>query len=410
MDVKISHSTKFLFGKIDLPASKSISNRLLIIQQLCNQPFEIINCSEANDTQLLKNILKENRNVIDAEDAGTTFRFLTAFYASREGEKILTGSERMKKRPIGILVDALREIGADISYMEEEGFPPIAIRGKALKGGEISIDATVSSQYISALMLIAPCLDLGLTLSLKGDLASKPYIKMTLNLMKKMGINYLWKGHVITVPSQSYKPLSIIVEPDWSAASYFFAMASLSSSAELTLNGLNKDSIQGDKVVTSLFEQFGVKVSYLKKGIKLRKEYGDNPLKQFEFDFSDCPDLVQTMVPIVAYNQLPAIFKGVKSLKIKESNRAEALQKEMAKFGVDIKILDDNQFEIIPSEFKENSKGVDTYLDHRMAMAFTCLALAQDEIIIKDAKVIQKSFPTFWDSIQNIGFEVDKLK
>ncbi len=409
MDVKISHPSKFLFGKIDLPASKSISNRLLIIQQLCNQPFEIFNCSEANDTQLLKNILKENRNVIDAEDAGTTFRFLTAFYASREGEKILTGSDRMKKRPIKILVDALREIGADISYMEEDGYPPIAIRGKALKGGEISIDATVSSQYISALLLIAPCLDLGLTLSLKGELSSKPYIKMTLNLMKKMGVNYLWKGNVITLPSQGYKPLSIIVEPDWSAASYFFAMASLSSSAELTLNGLNKDSIQGDRIVTTLFEQFGIKVSYLKKGIKLRKEYGDNPLKQFEFDFSDCPDLVQTLVPIVAVNQLPAIFKGVKSLKIKETNRSVALQKEMAKFGIEIKIIDDDQFEMIPSEIKENKDSVKTYLDHRMAMAFTCLALIQDELIIKKSEVVQKSFPTFWESIQNIGFEVEKV-
>ncbi len=409
MNLKISHPTKFLFGKVDLPPSKSISNRLLIIQQLCEQSFEIINRSNARDTELLAGILEQDRNVVDAEDAGTTFRFLTAFYSTREGEKILTGSDRMKERPIKVLVDALKELGADISYMNKEGYPPIAIRGKKLKGGEISIDGSISSQYISALLLIAPSLELGLTLHLKGKVASKPYIHMTLELMKRMGISYLWKGDVITVPSQKYKPLSIIVEPDWSAASYFFQMAALASSSELTLNGLNKESIQGDSVVSNLFEQFGVKVSYLKKGIKLRKEIPDNPYQQFDYNFFDCPDLAQTFVPIVAYEGLPAIFSGIKSLKIKETDRVEALKTEIAKFGIDLLPFDEDAFELKPQEFKPATNAIETYKDHRMAMSFAGLALKQDALIIKDAEVVKKSFPHFWEALDKIGFKVEEV-
>ena len=409
MNLKISHPTKFLFGKVDLPASKSISNRLLIIQQLCDQSFEIINKSTAKDTELLSAILASDRNVVDAEDAGTTFRFLTAFYSTQEGEKILTGSPRMKERPIKVLVDALRELGADISYMDQEGYPPIAIRGKQLKGGEIKIDGSISSQYISALLLIAPRLELGLTVTLKGKIASKPYIQMTLELMKRMGISYLWKDNVITVPSQKYKPLSVIVEPDWSAASYFFQMAALASSSELTLNGLNKESIQGDSIISSLFEQFGVKVSYLKKGIKLRKEIPGNPYQQFDYDFSDCPDLAQTFAPLVAQQGLPSIFSGIKSLKIKETDRVEALKNEIAKFGIDLLPFDEESFELKAQEFHPSTEPIETYKDHRMAMAFAGLALKQDEIIIKDAEVVKKSFPDFWDALDKIGFKVEEV-
>tara|TARA_R110002049_G_scaffold166649_6_gene332777 strand:- start:110 stop:1339 length:1230 start_codon:yes stop_codon:yes gene_type:complete len=409
MNLKISHPTKFLFGKVDLPPSKSITNRLLIIQQLCDQSFEIINRSNAKDTELLVDILASDRNVVDAEDAGTTFRFLTAFYATQEGEKILTGSARMKERPIKVLVDALRELGADISYMDQEGYPPIAIRGKQLRGGEVKIDGSISSQYISALLLIAPRLEIGLSLHLKGKIASKPYIRMSLELMKRMGISYLWKDNVITVPSQKYKPLSVIVEPDWSAASYFFQMAALASSSELTINGLNKESIQGDSIVSSLFEQFGVKVSYLKKGIKLRKEIPDNPYQQFDYNFYECPDLAQTFVPIVAQQGLPAIFSGIQSLRIKETDRVEALKNEIAKFGIDLLPFDDESFELKAQEYKPTTKPIETYNDHRMAMAFAGLALKQDELIIKDAEVVKKSFPSFWDALDKIGFKVEEV-
>lgn len=410
MNLRISHPTKFLFGKVDLPPSKSISNRLLIIQQLCDQPFEIINRSNAKDTELLVDILASDRNVVDAEDAGTTFRFLTAFYATQDGEKILTGSARMKERPIKVLVDALKELGADISYMDQEGYPPIAIRGKQLKGGEIKIDGSISSQYISALLLIAPRLEKGLTLNLKGKVASKPYIKMTLELMKRMGISYLWKENTINVPSQKYKPLSVIVEPDWSAASYFFQMAALASSSELTLNGLNKESIQGDSIVSSLFEQFGVKVSYLKKGIKLRKEIPDNPYQQFDYDFYNCPDLAQTFVPIVAQQGLPGIFSGIQSLKIKETDRVEALKNEIAKFGIDLLPFDNESFELKTQEFHPSTKSIDTYNDHRMAMAFAGLALKQDELIINNSEVVNKSYPGFWDALDKIGFKVEEVE
>ncbi len=409
MKLKISHPTKFLFGKVDLPPSKSISNRLLIIQQLCDQPFEIINRSNARDTELLVDILASDRNVIDAEDAGTTFRFLTAFYALQEGEKILTGSSRMKERPIKVLVDALREIGADIAYLDQDGFPPIAIRGKKMKGGEITIDGSISSQYISALLLIAPRLDLGLTLQLKGEIASKPYIQMTLELMKRMGISYLWKGNIITVPSQKYKPLSVIVEPDWSAASYFFQMAALASSSELTLNGLNKESIQGDSIVANLFEQFGVKVSYLKKGIKLRKEIPDNPYQQFDYNFFECPDLVQTFVPIVAQRQLPTIFSGIKSLKIKETDRVEALKIEIAKFGIDLLPFDEESFELKSQDFHSTDLPIETYGDHRMAMSFAGLSLKQNFLVINNAEVVNKSFPKFWEALDKIGFKIEEL-
>lgn len=409
MNLKISHPTKFLFGKVELPASKSISNRLLIIQRLCKQSFEILNLSEANDTRLLQDILSEDRNVVDAQDAGTTFRFLTAYYAMTEGEKILTGSEQMKKRPIGVLVDALRELGADISYMGKEGYPPIAIRGSKLKGGEISIDGSISSQYISALLLIAPSLSVGLSLHLKGKVASTPYIKMTLKLMNKLGISYLWKGNVITIPSQPYKPLTVIVEPDWSAASYFFSFAALASSSELTLMGLNKESIQGDRIVANLFEQFGVKVSYLKKGIKLRKEIVENPLLQFDNDFNDYPDMVQSFIPIVAASGLPAVFSGVKSLRIKETNRVEALKIEMKKFGIEIIDLDEDRIELKEQALKESKEPIATYNDHRMAMSLASMALTQDYIEIHDAEVVNKSFPNFWENLDRIGFKIEEM-
>jgi 3-phosphoshikimate 1-carboxyvinyltransferase len=409
MNIKISHPTKFLFGKVELPASKSVSNRLLIIQRLCDQSFEILNLSEANDTQILKQILGEDKNVVDAEDAGTTFRFLTAYYALTEGEKILTGSDQMKKRPIGVLVDALRELGADISYLGEPGYPPIAIRGSKLKGGEITIDGSISSQYISALLLIAPRLSIGLSLHLKGKVASTPYIKMTLKLMNKLGISYLWKGNVITIPSQPYKPLTVIVEPDWSAASYFFSFAAMASSSELTLMGLNKESIQGDRIVASLFEQFGVKVSYLKKGIKLRKEIVDNPLMQFDTDFNDYPDMVQSFIPIVATSGLPAVFSGVKSLRIKETNRVEALQIEMKKFGIEIIELDEDRIELKEQTVLDSTEAIETHNDHRMAMSLASMALKQDYIIINNAEVVNKSFPTFWENLDRIGFKIEEV-
>lgn len=417
MIYRISHPTKQLFGKIRLTSSKSESNRALIIQALCSDPFEIDNLSVSDDTLVLKETflkLMEGGSPLqlDVGAAGTSFRFLTAYLSGRIGNYTLTGSERMKKRPIGILVEALRSLGASIRYLEEPGFPPLEINGKVLRGGEVEIDGSVSSQFISALLLIAPTLQNGLVIRFTGKISSRPYINMTLKMMEEFRVYGQWQGNSISVSPQQYRRKSeadykFRVGGDWSAASYYYSMVAFANDADLVIEGLNHPSLQGDAVLADLYTFFGVHTEFLFNGIRLtkRKFKDDN----FGFDFSDCPDLAQTVAVTVSGLKIPAFFNGVHSLRIKESERVKALQAELAKLGIRLIELDEQSFEIVPAAFSGKSVRVATYDDHRMAMAFAAFALLTDGIELNDPLVVSKSYPGFWDDLRQIGFNIETV-
>jgi len=407
----ISHPTKKINGTIELTASKSESNRALIIQALCSEKFEIKNLALAQDTATLTKILHSpDSQLLDVGAAGTTMRFLTAYFSTKIGTRILTGSERMKKRPIGILVNALRELGAEIEYMEEEGFPPLKITGKALRGGEIEMDGNVSSQFISALLLISTELQNGLVIKFKGDVTSRPYINMTLKMLEEFRVYGQWHENSISVSKQKYHKKSeenyvYTVEGDWSAASYWYAMAALSKEADLTIKGLKHTSLQGDSIVADVFSFFGVKTEYITDGIRITK----NRIKDehFGFDFSDCPDIAQTIAVVVSALHIPALFNGLHTLRIKETDRIEALKVELKKIGTEVEILNDNSIKITPLKTNnENPITINTYEDHRMAMAFSALAMKLNEITIEDPSVVKKSYPNFWNDLKSLGFSI----
>ncbi|MEW6469774.1 MAG: 3-phosphoshikimate 1-carboxyvinyltransferase [Bacteroidota bacterium] len=402
-------------GTVKLPSSKSESNRVLIIQSLCGDKFEITNLSEAQDSRSLKEILEKDRQynfgevTYDVGAAGTTMRFLTALFANKPGTRILTGSERMKKRPIKILVDALRQIGADIAYMEEEGYPPLKIKGKELMGGEIEIDGSVSSQYISALLMIAPTLPKGLILKFKGDVASRPYINMTLKIMEHFGVGGIWHDDSISVSPQSYfikDETKYTVEADWSSASYWYAIAALRRGSEIALEGLKKESMQGDAVLHDLYRFFGVNTEFLPNGIKLTTvEYKP---ERFGFDFNDSPDIAQTVGVTAAALNIPILCKGLHTLKLKETDRALALKKELAKIGVELEIISDDAAHIHPE--KRNAQAQSsfaTYEDHRMAMSFAALACVYPSVRIEHPEVVKKSYPGFWNDLKSVGFRIE---
>lgn len=406
--VNISVASRKLNCTIPLTGSKSECNRALIMQALSDGLVRVDNISEAADTVTLNNILENNyQNVVDVGPAGTAMRFLTAFYAVKDSERILTGSARMKQRPIGILVDALRTLGADIEYVEKEGFPPLKINGPLQqKTNEICIKGNISSQYISALLLIAPRLELGLNLLIEGELTSKPYVQMTLSMMEQAGIRYAWKENSIHIGRQKYNQSVIHVEPDWSAASYWYAMAALSEEAHLFLPGLNGYSLQGDSVITEIMANFGISSQFKDGGVYLFKE--NRKLKRKFFDFKECPDLAQTVIVCCAALGHDASFIGLETLKIKETDRVHALQTELAKIGV--KLIEKNQiYELNCSNLNLNNKiRVSTYDDHRMAMAFAPLALLVPELEIEDHLVVEKSYPDFWRHLELAGFNVSR--
>lgn len=418
MNYRISHPTKKLQGSIELTASKSESNRALIIQALCSEKFEIKNLAAAQDTSTLSKILNSpppapNSTVThDVGAAGTTMRFLTAYFSTKPGTIILTGSDRMKKRPIGILVNALRELGASIEYLEEEGYPPLKISGKILKGGEIEIDGNISSQFISALLLVSPAFQNGLSIKFKGEITSRPYINMTLKMMEEFRVYGQWYEDGISVSAQSYHKKSetdyaYTVEADWSSASYWYAIAALAKEADFIIKGLNNPSLQGDAIVADVFTFFGVKTSYIDNGIHLTK----SPIKDehFGFDFSDCPDLAQTAAVTVSALQIPAFFNGLHTLRIKETDRIAALKNELKKINVEVEILNDNSIKIIPnSELHTPTSSISTYEDHRMALAFAALAMKLDNIIIEHPDVVQKSYPDFWNDLKKTGFIIEE--
>lgn len=395
-------------GHITLTGSKSISNRVLIIQALCEETFKIHNLSSSDDTQTLKALLSSDPEVADAHHAGTTFRFLTAFLSVQEGVKTLTGSDRMKQRPVGPLVDALTTLGADIQYIENEGYPPLLISGKKLLGGRVKINAEVSSQFITAVLLIAPSLDNGIVLELEGELVSRPYVEMTLKIMEYFGIQHTWEGNTIDVRPQKYEARDFYVEGDWSSASYYYSFAALSDTADITIYGLQKNSLQGDSVIAAIGERFGVETTYHEDSIRLKK---DRPttLELFEYDFSSCPDIAQTVSVMCAGLGVQGLFSGLKTLYIKETDRVAAVKNELTKVMV--------SFTKLPPRFSSNS-GIEyhmvdgkasadsipffaTYQDHRMAMAFAPLSLLFP-IEVQNKDVVSKSYPTFWEDLETL--------
>lgn len=392
---------------VQLPASKSICNRALILNALSYSPYEIQNLSDCDDTDVMVKALNSNDSHFDVKAAGTAMRFLTAFLSKVAGEWTITGTERMKNRPIRILVDALNAVGAKIEYLEKEGFPPLRIMGSALQGGEISLDGGVSSQYISALLMIAPLMEKGLTLHLQGKVISKPYIHLTLQLMKQYGVESEWVGSTIKVAPQSYRPLPYTVESDWSAASYWYEMMALSQQAEIELKGLFKESLQGDAAGAKLFAQLGVATDYKAGGVVLRKN--GNVCQKLIYDFVNEPDLVQTFVTTCAFMDIPFRFTGLQSLKIKETDRIEALKCELRKLGY---VLTDTNGSILEWNGErcepEAHPVITTYEDHRMAMAFAPASLVRKEgIEIAHPEVVSKSYPHFWENLKSAGFVVE---
>ncbi|AEV32804.1 5-enolpyruvylshikimate-3-phosphate synthase [Owenweeksia hongkongensis DSM 17368] len=402
--IKLSHATSKVIGKIEVPGSKSESNRLLLLKHLYFPNLNIGKISDSRDTSFMKAALESENSEINIGDAGTAMRFNTAFNATKAGRNItLSGSERMHERPIGILVDALNKLGAKITYLDKEGYPPLKIEGQQLAGGTLEIDGSVSSQFISALMMIGPGMKEGIHLKLKGFSVSAPYIYLTANLMRKLGFDAKLDEEDIIIPHQKAKEIqSSVVEPDWSAASYWYAIALLTDEAEIYLPGFLQHSLQGDASVRGLFEPLGIQSLFIGSGFRLKK--GEVKQQRFDINLVHNPDLAQTLAVVFAAKNLPAKITGLQTLRIKETDRLKALKTELEKTGAEIEIGDD---------FLEVKKGIqnlegvifDTYEDHRMAMAFAPLALMAP-ITINNPEVVAKSYQSFWEDLEAVGFLV----
>lgn len=413
---------------IQLPASKSISNRALIIHALGKGDCLPENLSDCDDTRVMVKALTEGGDTIDILAAGTAMRFLTAYFSITPGQRILTGTARMQQRPIQLLVDALRQLGADIAYTNREGFPPLRIRGKEpnnceLKNceqevceqgkketlcSELTLQGNVSSQYISALLMIGPMLPHGLTLHLSGNIISRPYIDLTLQLMGEFGAKAEWTSEsTITVHPQPYHSVPFTVESDWSAASYWYEMAALSEEAEIELTGLFPNSYQGDSRGRELFSQLGVETAFTPHGVKLTKS--GQRVERMEADLVDIPDLAQTFVVTCALLNIPFRFTGLQSLKIKETDRITALRNELRKLGYAIEEENDSVLYWNGERCEaEVSPLIATYEDHRMAMAFAPAALCCPSVRIAHPHVVSKSYPRYWDDLRQAGFRMEE--
>jgi len=416
-NIILTKASKSVKGTVHLTGSKSECNRALIIEALSHGKVKVENISSAEDTITLAGLLRSSNAVQELKGnpvleanvgpAGTAMRFLTAYFTLlEEAEIILTGSERMRQRPIAILVDALRELGANIEYTGNEGFPPIRIKGGfAQRTHNINIKGDVSSQYITALLLIAARLPLGLRLQVTDELTSRPYVEMTLAMLRLAGVYYTWKDNTITVPHQEFTPTSLYIEPDWSAASYWYAIAALADEAELFLPGLTQYSLQGDSTITEMMANFGITSQFKNGGVYLQKE--TKPLIRKIFDMKECPDLAQTVIVVCAALGHDATFTGLETLKIKETDRVKALQNELAKIGV--KLIEKGQVYKLDcsGKFIPERIFINTYEDHRMAMAFAPLALLINALEIEDAQVVEKSYPAFWKDLESVGFVVE---
>lgn len=385
-----------------LPSSKSISNRVLVLNALAGNTGKLYNLSDANDTQLMQRLVLSNDEIINVEDAGTVMRFLTAYFAVSGKTKVLTGTARMKERPIGILVDSLRLLGADIAYLEKDAYPPIRINGfQHQKTDTLQVRGDVSSQFISALMMIAPSLPQGLNIEITGHLGSKPYIDMTASLMKGFGAKVNFDGRLIQIQKQTLSVNEHTVEGDWSAASYWFAFAALCKEANLILPNMALRSLQGDRVVLDMMENLGVACEPRGNKLHLRKK---DHMPSFSWDFTNCPDLAQTIAVVCAAKGIEGSFKGLESLRIKETDRIAALQNELAKINAQL-VEEGDTWHLIPSGKLPDKVKIHTYHDHRMAMAFAPLAAIM-QIEIEDPSVTRKSYPKFWDDIKRLGIQV----
>jgi len=392
-------------GNIQLPASKSISNRALIIHALSYAGKDIDNLADCDDTNVLVAALRSTARVFDIGAAGTAMRFLTAFLSKIAGVWEITGSERMKQRPVSILVGALNKLGARIEYIENEGFPPLRIYGNALTGGVIELDGSVSSQYISALLMIAPAMRDGLRLKLTGKIISKPYIHLTLKLMEDFGVKATWSDNTITVPPADYTPVDYTVESDWSAASYWYQMCALAQKSGIKLSGLHENSYQGDSKVAEIFSALGVRTEFQNGEAFLTKS---NMLcDRLVYDFTDQPDLAQTVTVTCCCLQIPFLFSGLQSLKIKETNRVKALQNECRKLGFILEEPAEGALEWNGKRCEADPDPViKTYEDHRMAMAFAPACLITGEIKIENPMVVTKSYPNYWEDLQRNCYEI----
>jgi 3-phosphoshikimate 1-carboxyvinyltransferase len=398
----IKAEKKIINGVVNLTASKSESNRVLIIRALCEEHFPIHNLAAAKDTETMVSLLAEQGNIKDVGPAGTTMRFLTAYYANTPGTWTLTGSERMRNRPIAILVDALKSLGANIEYLEKDGCPPMKIQGGQLKGGKITIDGSVSSQYLSALIMIAPSLTGGLEMELTGKIASIPYLKMTLALIAEFGAKYTFEGNIIRIEEGKYQGKEFTVEADWSAASYWYQIAALSDEANITLKGLKEVSLQGDSAIVEMYKTFGVESTFNGTQVQLLKS-NTNSADTFNYDFSDCPDVAQTLAATLIGLNVKGHFKGLESLRIKETDRITAIKNELEKFGASIDILPDDEIQINQATVSSYNGVVETYDDHRVAMSIAPLCLKIDRIEIKEPNVVAKSYPDFWNDLNDKG-------
>ena len=398
-------------GEIDLPASKSISNRVLLLNALCATPGRLSNLAQCDDTDaVLSALAQPDASEVNIGAAGTAMRFLTAYFATREGrEVVIDGTERMRQRPIGVLVDALRQLGADIEYVEAEGYPPLKITGTRLHGGALTVSGSVSSQYITAILLIAPVIG-GITLTIEGEIMSRPYIDMTLALMARYGVKAEWRENVIHVPAGEYCALDFTVEADWSAASYWWAMQAIVPQSRISLKGLEPQSLQGDSRIAELMSQMGVTGNWCGRYLDLRSNGGVGCCCTTFADLSGTPDIAQTLVVMLCLMGRPFRITGLRTLRIKETDRLEALRIELRKLGYVVKVEGDDaiswHFETTAAEA---SPHICTYHDHRMAMAFAPAAIRFPGLIIDDAQVVSKSYPLFWEHLRQAGFKIEEV-
>jgi 3-phosphoshikimate 1-carboxyvinyltransferase len=402
MNLLLQTSQLDLQEQIAITGSKSETNRLLLLQALYPN-ITLANTSNSDDSEVMQKALKGNEKIVDIHHAGTAMRFLTAYFAVNEGrEVVLTGSQRMTERPIKVLVEALQQLGAQITYEKEEGYPPIRIKGQKITAHKVSIPANVSSQYISALLLIAPKLENGIELTLVGEITSVPYIKMTLALLNDLGIQTSFIGNVITVyPKKEVESKVMTVESDWSSASYFFSLVALAKTASISLTSYKETSLQGDSALVEIYKQMGVTSRFEGNKLTLTKQ-GDFVYSDLNLDLNNTPDIAQTIVVTCLGLGIGCHLTGLHTLKIKETDRLEALRIELTKLGANISVTNDSLTLIATQNINQEIR-IETYNDHRMAMAFAPLGL-KVTIIINNADVVSKSYPDFWDDLKKIGF------
>mgnify|MGYP000967701872 FL=1 len=410
MSYLISHNNNSFSNSFEISGSKSESNRLLILNSIYGN-LKIDNLSNSDDTVILDKYITSLENQIDVHHAGTAMRFLTALLSIKTNKQfVITGSNRMKERPIKILVDALNKLGANISYCDKNGYPPLMIKGQDIVGGEISLSSQISSQYISALMLIAPILKKGLLINLEGQITSKPYLEMTLAILKKIGINCYFKNNIISIEScATINSSSISIESDWSSLSYFYSTVALSSSSELNIGTFYKSSIQGDIRLSDIYTKLGVETKFIESSsrVSLKKINDFNRPDHIDLDLTENPDIAQTIAVTCFGLGISCDLFGLHTLKIKETDRLEALKTELSKLGAIVKITN-NSFHLSPSFSINTGISIKTYNDHRMAMAFAPLAL-KTPLTIKNPEVVTKSYKDFWKDLKSLDFNISQL-